>query len=276
MEYPDQDQQPEKYRPYVIPAGDTVIWRYMDFVKYVSMLNNGSLFFTHPDKFSDPFEGAVGYASTEEEYYNTSGSDGSHSAKHNPDLDRVVKRMRKQALEVKRSSTYINCWYENPNESEAMWRLYSTDNYNAIAIKTTCRKLYDSLKKCSDDQRYLSDFKIGQVIYTDYKGWVYHENAFWYKRDSFSHEREVRAIYYPSYFFPEMADDDGLASFNAMLEDRKKPGLHVPVDLSILIEKVVVSPLAAPWLIALVKDVSNKYGLEVEVIESYIAQKPFR
>lgn len=34
------------------------IWRYMDFTKFMSLLDTKKLFFTRADKFEDPFEGS--------------------------------------------------------------------------------------------------------------------------------------------------------------------------------------------------------------------------
>jgi len=38
------------------------IWRYMDFTKYVSLLDTGSLYFARSDKLEDPFEGSIARA----------------------------------------------------------------------------------------------------------------------------------------------------------------------------------------------------------------------
>lgn len=35
------------------------IWRYMDFAKFVSMLEKNTLFFVKANKFEDPYEGTV-------------------------------------------------------------------------------------------------------------------------------------------------------------------------------------------------------------------------
>ena len=40
------------------PPDDAVLWRYMDFTKFVSFLDKSSLFFARADKLGDPFEGA--------------------------------------------------------------------------------------------------------------------------------------------------------------------------------------------------------------------------
>lgn len=41
------------------------IWRYLDFTKFVSLLDHKALFFTRADKFDDPFEGIYSKANIE-------------------------------------------------------------------------------------------------------------------------------------------------------------------------------------------------------------------
>ena len=37
---------------------NTKIWRYLDFTKFVSLLDKSALFFTRADRLNDPFEGS--------------------------------------------------------------------------------------------------------------------------------------------------------------------------------------------------------------------------
>ena len=41
------------------PPADAVLWRYMSFTKFVSLLTKKSLFFARADKLGDPFEGSL-------------------------------------------------------------------------------------------------------------------------------------------------------------------------------------------------------------------------
>lgn len=41
-----------------IPPSDVKIWRYMDFAKFMSTLEDRAVFFARPDAFEDPFEGS--------------------------------------------------------------------------------------------------------------------------------------------------------------------------------------------------------------------------
>ena len=39
------------------PAADTIIWRYVDFTKFISYLEKNALFFVRSDQLSDRYEG---------------------------------------------------------------------------------------------------------------------------------------------------------------------------------------------------------------------------
>ena len=47
------------------PPDDAVLWRYMDFTKFVSVLDKRALFFSAADKFGDPFEGSISKGTAE-------------------------------------------------------------------------------------------------------------------------------------------------------------------------------------------------------------------
>jgi hypothetical protein len=45
--------------PFFLTAdGDSKVWRYMDFTKFVSLLDGNALFFSRADRLSDAWEGA--------------------------------------------------------------------------------------------------------------------------------------------------------------------------------------------------------------------------
>jgi len=54
----------------------------------------------------------------------------------------------------------------------------------------------------------------------------------------------------------------------------KQRGRYVPVDLGLLIKKIVVSPDAKPWFREVVKSAVRKASLEVGVCGSSIDAKP--
>ena len=249
-------------RPYEIPEAHCNLWRYMDFAKYVSMLATSSLFFTRADKFNDLFEGAKGLRKNKnkwDKYYLyffkmaiKNPPEGHECNLTDQQIDLQAKKLLKN-LEARgendRKHTYVNCWHENTFESEAMWRLYSSFLDYAVAVKTSYKNLYLSLGRNPS-------INIGRVKYIDLQHKYSEINgAFWRKRKSFEHEKEVRAI----------------------IMDHKHPneGILINCDLSILVEEVFVSPRAKDWFVYLINDVNTKYGLNVKANRSELSEEPF-
>ncbi|WP_292378601.1 DUF2971 domain-containing protein [Methanosarcina sp. UBA289] len=229
----------------------TKIWRYMDFTKYVSILDTNSLFFADFRTFEDPIEGQFPNANRIQTMETLTKAFAGNSSmleflrKENP-IDRSTKGLHG-------SGSFCICgWHENDYESAAMWKLYS-DLEKGIAIQTT----YKNLKECFFEAK--PKVVIGKVEYLDYNEdsipWgnelkIY--KPFVYKRRSFEYEHEIRAIV----FVPSGEKKE------------KTSGIYVPVSLDTLIEKVYVSPKSPKWFLNLVKSVSKKYRLNKEVIQS--------
>ena len=130
-----------------------------------------------------------------------------------------------------------------------MWKLYSKDITNAIAIKTTVKHLYESLGKNPS-------IDIGKVKYVDLnKRFTSVNAAFWYKRKSFEYENEVRAI--------------------TVKPGLKKKGIYVSVDLDKLIDDIYISPYAPEWFVDVVKSVSDKYNIKSNISYSQMKAEPF-
>ncbi|MDP3434167.1 MAG: hypothetical protein Q8T04_14540 [Bacteroidota bacterium] len=252
-------------RVYEIPPNDTVLWRFMDFTKFVSLLSTSSLYFTRADLFSDPFEGAKGVLKNKKKW-DKLYLEFFKSAIENPPEPEPEKEKKSKdyvTIEAKRllsqldsigsrqqTETFINCWHENPYESEAMWKLYTSNLAQGISIKTTYYKLYRALNRNPS-------ISIGRVNYIDYnKEFAGINDSFWYKRKSFEHEKEVRAIV------------KGFSSNGDY-------GKLIKVDLNILIDKIYISPTSPTWIIELVKDVLVKYGLNKKIEHSELNEKPF-
>ena len=271
--------------PFQEPEDDAVLWRYMDFAKYVSLLSSKALWFSSAAAFADPYEGAVGILENELKHRAVVEA---AAAQHELDLVRreqvklgvsgtsvdeaTAATRAKEFMEewthanlLERQRTYVNCWYENNVESLAMWQLYAKDTNNAIAIKTTVEKLKAAL---TQEQT----FEIGRINYIDYADAFKHfvsRHRFWFKSNHFEHEKEVRLM-------PVM----DLAFYKKMgieIKDSSTPpkGINIAVDCASLIEEVYVSPWAAPWLTKLVTEINALYGLpQLSVQQSFIAKQP--
>ena len=165
------------------PSDDTVLWRYMDFTKFVSLLDRQALFFARGDLLEDPFEGTIPKA-------NAAVSPQLIEQSIPEEFLEEATQARATVFRQSRPSILVNCWHENDYESAAMWKLYAKDNAG-IAIRTNFNDFASSL---TDDQ----DIHVGRVKYIDYETDPIPEtniiDPFLYKRPSFRHEQEVRAI----------------------------------------------------------------------------------
>ena len=228
------------------PARNAVLWRYIDFTKFVSLLDRGTLFFSRADRLGDPFEGSLSP-------WNSSVRSASlieQGVPHDliPEFNEAVSSSQRKVPLL----MVVNCWHENVYESEAMWKVYATGQ-NGIAIKTTFSKLAESLV-CEEP------IFIGTVSYVDYDSTPIPERNIMEplltKRTSFSHEREVRAL---ALNFP--SPDDHI-------------GRYFEVDLATLIGEVLIAPQAPDWFVELVKAVAGRYGLQAPVLRSSLAAAP--
>ena len=244
-----------KESPYCDPLpDDAVLWRYMDFTKFVSLLEKSSLFFARADKLEDPFEGYLPNISREKAQRFFEGY---------PDcLQTMLKSIKERSRFM-----LINCWHESDHESAAMWKLYAKDD-NGISIKTD----FDSLAKSFTSSQ---DIFIGRISYIDYEtDSLPHSsvlNVFLCKRKSFEHEHEVRAIVQ----IPLPGDqNDGKEGAMDLSQDICDVGNSYKVDLSLLIQEVTVSPYAPDWLLELIQSVAARYNLKALVVRSSLADEP--
>jgi hypothetical protein len=229
-----------------MPDEHTTIWRYMDFTKFVSLLDKKALYFTRSDKFDDKFEGAIPKPTVKAREFEVLGLE-THLA------EEVLKVMSQGSRKV-REWIFVNCWHINSIESAAMWEQYGQKN-KGIAIRSTFAKLRDSLS--SPDY----DMQIGMVNYIDYDrdiipdGNVFH--AIFCKRRSFKHEHELRA----ALLKPSETSD-------------LQTGLNISCNLGILIAEIFVSPESPNWYQELVNSILQKYGLDREAKRSNLDEDP--
>lgn len=233
---------------------NNIIWRYMDFTKFASLLDRSALFFARADKFKDPFEGSWTKKNFERMTPALTGVDVL-GAKQNH-IRNFFKKLRE--------CTYINCWHLSAEESAALWKLYLKSD-EGIAIRSTLSYLQSELRR----NYKKSDLYIREVKYIDYKTDDMPEGnilaPFFHKRTSFKHEKEVRAI------IQQLPVKDGAIDW-----EFKPPegGIYINVDPNVIIDMVYVSPDTQNWFIDIVKSILKKYGLSKVVKRSSLSDDP--
>ena len=232
------------------PPDDAVLWRYMSFTKFVSLLTKRALFFARADKLGDPFEGSLSQLNVDFSPIINSGIP----------LEQI--KLLHEYIKDKRRLVLVNCWHENEHESDAMWKLYA-GHAEGLAIKTN----FGSLKESLIGEEIV---QVGRVTYVDYNTTFIKENdpiaPFMHKRKSFEHEREVRAIIQKHNIV------DGKIMVGG--PDIFETGTYCDVDTSKLVNQVIVPPYAEDWFTELVQATAVTYGLQAPVTKSSLASLP--
>lgn len=235
---------------------DKTIWRYLDFTKFADLLDSQSLFFCRSDKLGDAFEGSYPVRAVDKRK--------DELAKGGIKADELEKELLKYSVvgENFRKYVFINCWHINEYESAAMWKTYLKSD-EGVAIKSSRNRLCGAVVE--------SEYNVWSVpvSYVDYVNedvvvptrWA----PFRYKRKSFEHERELRAM-----VFSDVEDEKG-----NLIEPPSEYGLSVKADLNTLVDEIYVSPTAAAWFFQLVGNLAQKYELDKPVIQSSLtSEKP--
>ena len=276
---------------------NTKIWRYMNFTKFVDMLESGSLYFSRADRLGDAFEGSwskpfplsdILLSPTEDKRYGVA-------------LGRALFKLLREYV-------FASCWHINEYESMAMWSVYGGSN-DAVAVQSTYSLLRESLPPAfhlgvvrytlgsqadesiskSEDAKDLEhvmsviskmhpslDPDSLQEPFLDQRFQKMLLGIFLRKRRAFEHERELRAVV----FLLNLLDyPASIGSYVRYEQGDPLPhpytlGIPQPVELSQLVERIYISPRAHTWFYDLVKKVTTRYGLDVPVDPTSLDAEP--
>ncbi|MFA7359491.1 MAG: DUF2971 domain-containing protein [Candidatus Kapaibacterium sp.] len=256
------------------PEETDILWRYMDFTKFVSILSTKSLFFPSARILQkiDPWEGT--YLKKELDFRLKEDL----WMRRNPKLkykygelndNEILKEITeswKHGFENQIDINYISCWHYNSIESAAMWRLYLKSN-EGICIQTDINSFKESFEK---EQKSVF---IGMVRYKDYGNDSYYTDydmkklrfagfnmflPFIHKRKIYEHEKEYRAIV--------PINDDSC---------KDKSGILIKVNLIKLIKRIILAPSCPEWFEDLVRATIKKYDFDFEICNSIVDDKPY-
>jgi hypothetical protein len=209
-------------------------------------LEKSSLFFVFFSALNDPFEGSISVI----------------NKSLRPSLfEKKFFRKNVNRTEL-RARVAVNSWHMNTHESAAMWKLYAQTN-EAVCIQSTYSLLRNALPPI---------FKISEINYVDYNSDYipeYHPLApFVFKRKSFAHEQELRAM-----IDMEEADSD-LYEFLGI--NPSQVGIYKTISIVDLVQSVYVAPESPDWFYDLVKSVCKTYKLDsIPVVRSSLETEPF-
>jgi len=224
------------------------LWRYFKTDRFLSTLEVSRLYFAASTQFTDRFEGAAAVLSPDFPVdVRYSGMDSAERAFFN--LRKLMK---------------INCWHRAKYESDAMWKLYAEQS-KGIAICSTPERIRAALKPFRLKPEYgAEDLWAGPVKYYDLlkvRLSTLGKRMFFCKHAAFAWEREFRLLIsmeMPSEFGVKIPSD----------------GIEVDVDLTTLVERVMIGPELPKKEHKLIIHQCEKAGLGDRLIKSSLLGQP--
>jgi hypothetical protein len=252
----------EPHSDLILPPDGTLLWRYLDFAKFMHLLESRSLWFPRTDQFEDPLEGTFTDAEIE------------HLQSLFANLP--VSGGYLKGPKYMRTTTYVNCWRAGAGESLAMWDLYGKGS-GIVAVKSTVEKLKEAVAESP-----LRIF-LGKVNYVDWSRAPWDNNALTmcFRKDlSYQHEAEVRAVIWDVDIVERNMSDaliaarlrsdyphSGEDSFILRKEDGQG-GVAIPFSIQRFVTEVVVGPREKKWVEELVRRVLKTYQIEIKLTAS--------
>jgi len=237
----------------VLPDDDITVWRYMDFSKFESILQNGSIFFSRADKQTDKLEGEYPSAmlSELEKRLGVLKSDDGKSY-----------TFAQWHVQKEIPSRLLSCWSVGLNESRRMWSAY-TATIDSIAIRSTIARLTSCFHQKGAEEPVVW---IGKIRYGDEENQLpklffrWNVNYFLYpffaKKEAFRWEREVRATV-------------NIAQTKQLILNHSPNGCFIKADLRQLIESVWAHPLASKEFRQRIESALTDYGYgKIQVSQS--------
>jgi hypothetical protein len=210
------------------------VWRYLSLSAVISTIKSRRLRLTRVDRFQDLFEGSVPKAEIDQQFLPLTGAASARVMMQAPPPDEDSWTRITRLRRAKTRSAHASCWSAG-DESEALWRLYSSDDGCqgvGVALQTTLARLEDSVAA--------HDLYVSPITYLKY-----HEappftdemDSLLHKRHGFAAERELRLLKFDQAHYGALVPKD--ASVSELPE-------HTCVDwvLSDVIDEIVISPYA--------------------------------
>ena len=192
-----------------------ILRRYVADWKFNDLLSSRSLYFAPASQFSDKLEGHYTHLDNElsEQQLARWGLDFRSRGR--------ATDARKRVAEDNQKAVVVCCWTAGNDENLRMWS-EAAQSPESIALETRVGDLRRALG---------SDFLIIPVTYLDFpRDMIPKEHSlqpFFFKQQSFAWEREVRVV--------------GEMEVGQRIESSRP----IPIDLNLVLQKVIVSPFAS-------------------------------
>src|ERR1022692_4500583 len=130
---------PDDQNPDLLPGPSTVIWHYVGFEYFKTLLDNQAIWFTRLDKQKDKTDGTYAPANASEmtgpvkELLEKFGV-------QEPELEQLLR-----TNEILRRRTYVHCWSMRPHESAWMWPSFLEGGTRSVVMRSTIGQVHHAL-----------------------------------------------------------------------------------------------------------------------------------
>ena len=243
----------------------TTLLRYVTLPTLLDLLANKRFSFSSPKLFKDTWEG---YISTEDLRKWTNEK----LSVSNPSDEEV-----RIWVNCVRANTFISCWSKGDKDSEVMWNRYPRENLSvALEVKTENVCLVDL------DMSFISSHVplVDEVEYKDNPSIPTPERMFFFKRESFEAEKEVRFLVcnmdnanktYEEVMNISKTSPDVLANFDLIWKTKT---FSLGCEPNNIIEKIIVNPTAQDWEVEVFKKTVKALGFLKPVNKSSLYNPP--
>lgn len=246
--------------PVNYPEQDYIIVKYLDVIRYISLLQRRSLFFCRLDKLEDQFEGTTAKMNRQVRYmnYHFQSTKGYIAPMTHEEILKKVEEQYEHDNNIK-GLTCVNCWNKFTNESAALWKIYSNFK-NGIMLKSSISQLVNSLESSEEE------IQLTEMVYFDYNKFYMPDGNSNYplihKHEAYNYEQEVRLIY------TRIPETGWVYDWS---KEEVIEGIYIKADIDKLISEIVISPDSPNWFIKLIEDISVKYSLQKPITKSILS-----
>lgn len=244
------------------------LYKYMSFEQFVDMIENKRLYLTHIKEWEDTHEGAA-ILHEEMQYLKEKGYSG--KLRENEQyvlIEDIINRI------------YAQSWGKNNSESDAMWRIYSS-NRTGVRIKVRREMITHEINKIVESNAIYQCFKEGDVEYIESMKDIdfskyYTETKIedtnitqknldcgglcFYKRDAFRHEEEYRYVL----DYEKNRDKEFKIDFKNIISSLKSynypPVIYYNIEYD-YIDEILLDPRAAKYFVETFEAYCNNRNL---------------
>ena len=240
------------------------IRRYMPFHYFEYLIQEEKLWFSRIDKMNDSHEGATSELNIflRREQYQEQFAKIPEALGKDVSEENFLSAVSQERYNS-RKSFFANCWQMDDYDDFSMWRSYIGEDKDGVAVESSFIDLKRSFTKA-----YETPIACGEVIYKNFDDNIVDDSSLYklylQKRMQFKSEKEIRALLWlPPY-------QNGKLNYEKF---ERVLGVEVPVNLKILIHRVIISPFVHETLFDRVQVLTRAKGLPDPIV-SKLANPP--